>query len=101
MPPTYTYRCEQCDHVTDGFYRLSETRPDQVPCESCGEQAQYTLAAPLVMRASYPDGTKRKGFGDLKEASKINKMIAQTDDPEARKVLKKELKKTKFSFGEN
>lgn len=99
MCPTYTYRCEKCDQVTDGFFRLTETRPDELPCIVCGESATYELASPLVMRNSHPDGVKRKGWADLKEASKLNRAVAGTDNLEEKAALKREIKKTGFSFG--
>lgn len=89
--PNYVYWCEKCEHVTDAQYRMSE-RPDTHPCEICDEQAEYRIQAPMVMRASYPDGHKRKGWDKLRESSKLNKLAANSHG-ETKKELVREINK--------
>lgn len=89
--PTYTYVCLECDHVTDHNCPYVE-RPEFVECSICGKQAEYKLGAPLVMRASYHDGVKRRGYQDMREASKLNRQKAQTTG-QARKEIEKEIRK--------
>jgi len=94
MYKSYDYRCGLCDHrVTELFRR--EEQPDTLDCENCGEPdiMRQALAAPMVLKASYPDGHKRgekwqmtkaaaalqqeaaraKKRKDFKEAAKLNK----------------------------
>jgi hypothetical protein len=80
---TYQFHCEECGHVTDQYFRYEE-RPTHVPCEICQQAAEYRIGAPLVMNASLPDGTKRKGFADLKEAAKLH--VEALDKPPADRV---------------
>ena len=95
--PTYTYVCEKCEHVTDSFHKLSDPRPEQVPCEQCGDPARFRISAPMVMQVALPDGTKRKGWQDLREASKLNRQRAEASDS-TRKEMTQEIKKLGYKF---
>ena len=96
--PTYTYSCVTCGGVTDGFYKLTETRPEELPCSECGNPAEYTLAAPMVLKASFLDGQRSKQWKDVREASKLNKLAAQTDNLQAKKEIKQEAAKIGYKF---
>ena len=96
--PTYTYCCDICGHVTDAHFRLSETRPETVQCEECGELAEYQLAAPMVLKASYLDGQRRRQFQDLREASKLNVAAAGEDNLDKKRELKKEARKIGYNL---
>jgi putative FmdB family regulatory protein len=96
--PTYTYWCSECQKISDAFYSLKETRPDQVQCNSCDKQANYQLAAPMVLKASYLDGQRGKHWKDLKEASKLNKAAAATDNQQEKQELQAEQKKIGYNF---
>lgn len=96
--PTYTYPCSTCDHTTDVFYKLSEVRPDIQSCEVCGEVANYQLAAPMVLKASYLDGQRSKSWKDVREASKLNLAAARTDNLQEKAELTKEVKKIGYTF---
>lgn len=79
--PNYHYFCEACSQETEAHYKLSETRPDTITCVHCQELAEYRIASPMVMNASLPDGSKRKGFQDLKEAARLH--VEALDKPPA------------------
>jgi predicted nucleic acid-binding Zn ribbon protein len=98
MCPTYTYPCSKCDHVTDVFYKLSEVRPDIQPCEVCGEIANYKLAAPMVLKASFLDGQRSRAWKDVREASKLNLAAAGTDNLQEKAEINKEVKKIGYNF---
>lgn len=99
--PTYVYICPECGESTDGFYTLKETRPDTIECRECGNQAQYQLAAPMVLKASYLDGQRSKQWKDLKEASKLNKLAAGTDNQAEKKEIQKEASKIGYNFNKD
>lgn len=96
--PRYAFTCSICSHITDKDYRLTETRPEQVLCEECGEVSEYTLIPPMPMLKSTLDGQSRKGYKDLKEASKLNVLASRTDDPKEKAAIKNEMAKTKHTF---
>jgi putative FmdB family regulatory protein len=88
--PTYDYRCDTCDSVLTCFYKIAD-KPQTVKCD-CGGTADAMLGAPMVLKASYLDGQRRKGFADLKEASKL-KAMANDSRADVRKDIQKEIKK--------
>jgi hypothetical protein len=96
--PTYVYYCVDCERAQDAFYSLRETRPDSINCGYCGKPANYQLKAPVVLRASYLDGQRRKQWQDLKEASKLNKAAAETSNEQEKKEMKEEQKKLGYNF---
>lgn len=97
--PTYVYTCEACGTPTDAFYSLKETRPDSINCSYCeGGIAHYQLKAPMVLKASYLDGQRKKEWQDMREASKLNKAAAQTPNEQEKKELQAEQKKLGYNF---
>lgn len=96
--PTYVYLCPHCKETTDGFFTLKENRPNTIPCRECGQDAQYELSAPMVLKASYLDGQRKKEWQDLREASKLNKAASQTDNQQEKKELQAEQKKIGYNF---
>ena len=99
--PTYTYFCEECQHITDVFYKLSEVRPDIQSCEVCGAVSHYQLAAPMVLKASYLDGQRSKAWKDVKEASRLNRDAAVESNPETKAGMEKEIKKIGYTFNKD
>lgn len=90
--PTYSYRCRECESVTEDFYKFSD-RPDTITC-ACGSVADHTITAVgLMTKEAYLDGTKRKGFGDLKEASKLNKLANVSSDRESKRQIANEIRR--------
>lgn len=100
MCPTYTYRCSSCQEITDGFFTLKDTRPDQIECKSqgCAGVAEYELSVPMHMKASYLDGQRGKAWKDVREASKLNLAAARTDNLQEKAELNKEVKKIGYTF---
>lgn len=73
-------------------------RPEQVACDECGGMSKFKLIPPGIMTHSYLDGQKRKGYQDLKEASKLNVLASRTDNQAEKAEIKKELNKTGHTF---
>ena len=96
--PTYLYHCPECNDTMDAFFKLTEERPETVECIFCGKAAQYQIAAPMVLKASYLDGQRKKKFQDVREASKLNRMAAGEDDLQKKSELKKEARKIGYTF---
>jgi hypothetical protein len=69
---TIDIRCEECDLVTDILIDRDE-QGGTWGCPDCGGPMSKTLSAPNFTRASYVDGTKRKGFAEMKEAVKVER----------------------------
>lgn len=91
MPPNYDYACETCDSVTIENFRIAE-RPDSITC-ACGGTAKFRIAAPNLMQASFPDGTRRKGWSELREASKLNKAMAVEKKADRKREMAAEIRK--------
>lgn len=91
MGINYEYFCESCQHVSVGNY-LSSERPSTLACEECNGTAEYRISMPQIMKVALPDGTRRKGFAELKEASKLNKLASAATD-ETKREIKKEIRK--------
>lgn len=90
--PNYSYQCTQCDSVTEEFYKYSE-RPDTTQC-ACGGVANHTITAVgLMVKEAYLDGTRRKGWADMKEASKLNKEIGKQKDDASKKQIASQIRR--------
>lgn len=92
--PNYDYFCDQCNFrmVHSCAYR---DRPEQITvdrCLMCDKETSYTyrIAAPNIMQAAYPDGTRR--FQDVKEAAKLEKEAAHSK-LDRKKEIAAEIKK--------
>lgn len=96
--PTYVYYCVDCERAQDAFYTLKETRPDTITCGYCKGVANYQLRAPMVLKASYLDGQRKKEWQDLREASKLNKAAATTSNEQEKKELQAEQQKIGYNF---
>lgn len=73
-------RCAGCGSVFPALVDR-ETPDELVPCV-CGAQAQKTISAPTVLKASWPDGYREQNNPDfirLKEASKLECELARKD----------------------
>lgn len=69
IPWSQLFACDSCGREFDLVVDKRE-RDLLVPCE-CGQQARPTFSMPRNLRASHPDGTRRRGFAELREASEI------------------------------
>lgn len=71
--------CPACNLKTwDTLPKAEATYENRWDCPSCGtsQSVKRIPSAPMVAKASYPDGYKRKGFQDLKEANYLRTEIA-------------------------
>jgi putative FmdB family regulatory protein len=90
--PTYTYSCEQCGSTTEEFHKYSE-RPDTITC-ACGGSASHTITGTgLMIKEAFLDGTRRKGWAEFKEASKLNKEANVQRDNAEKKRIAQEIRK--------
>lgn len=56
--PTYSYKCDKCDTVTDVSMRMSETESEmELPCEICDEETHQVKVITRV------NGFQLKGKG--------------------------------------
>lgn len=67
---TIDIRCQDCDHVTDILIDRDE-QGGTWGCSECGGPMSKTISAPNITKASYVDGTKRKGFAEHKEIARL------------------------------
>jgi predicted nucleic acid-binding Zn ribbon protein len=94
--PSYksvTYLCGECAHSWGELVERDKEH-EVMPCPICCGEARVTISAVTVLKASYPDGTKREGFAELKEASKLEAEMFNKK-PEDRGELKKAVKDLK------
>lgn len=90
--PMYEYTCEDCD-ITVAEFRTYEERHLGGQCDLCHRPMRLAfITAPGQLNTALPDGAKRKGFTDLKEAAKLN-AEAMDSRPADRKALLKEVDK--------
>lgn len=71
--------CETCNTRTVTTMRRSEASyENRWNCDQCREfnTVKRVPSAPMVMKASYPSGTKRSGFQELKEANNLRAEIS-------------------------
>lgn len=93
--PNYDFHCDKCD-TTEILNVPYEQRDASYNCGQCGSVLARQFPAPMVARASYPDGTTKR-FKEFKEASKLNKEAAVAKDS-TKKEIKKELRKMKVDI---
>lgn len=94
MSPTYDYACTECHALFDVHIRYVD-RDDYEKvggCPDCGSiKLERQFPAPMVLKASYPDGTKR--FTDMKEAAKLNREAANSMKQDTKKEIAREIRK--------
>lgn len=97
--PNYEYYCMKCDITVTAQFPYDK-RPEMVECTHCGNPgAEYLISAPnLMVKEALPDGTKRKGWSDLKEASKLNKEMAVTKEDGNKKRIASEIRRLGVRF---
>ena len=100
--PNYSYECKVCAAGEELIlFAKYEERDNQV-CPECSTPVTRQISAPNVMRASYPDGTKRKGFQDLKEAAKLNREAAgEKAGSERRKEIVSQIRKMRVDISKD
>lgn len=90
--PSYDYKCTTCEQKFIEVVKYDQ-REDKQLCPDCGTSTGvYCISAPNITRASYVDGTKRKGFSEMKEAAKLNREAAHSGT-EKRREIEKEIRR--------
>jgi putative FmdB family regulatory protein len=90
--PQYTFSCETCGSDTLEIFRMAD-RPDRISC-ACGGDAVRIIELPnLIIKEAYIDGTKRKGWAEMREASKLNIEIGKQKDDKGKKQIADQIKK--------
>lgn len=92
----YDYLCKACGEKTEWLVNTADPDWDAPKdCMKCGRGKAYRApSSPPVQKASYVDGTKRKGMEDLKEAAKLEQAKANLP-PEKRHDMEKAIKELK------
>ena len=71
--------CPECNLKSwDTLPKSEATYEVRWDCPNCGasQSVKRIPSAPMVAKASYPDGHKRKGFQELKEANHLRTELA-------------------------
>lgn len=69
-PWTQDYLCIPCSLIFDELIE-HEDRTKAVPCPDCDSSAEPVQSMPVVLRRTFPDGTRREGFREAAEASRL------------------------------
>lgn len=81
--PFYDYRCKECEHTFEEFFRMAErSKPCKQPCPKCGKKKcveQYIASAPAVcdpvrVGVRKPDSGFREVISKIKKAHPRNTM---------------------------
>jgi NMD protein affecting ribosome stability and mRNA decay len=84
--------CDQCEALSNIFVE-KERRNEPHACPSCGGVAHRVwVNAPGVTNHSYVDGTRRRGFQELREANALT-FEAANSTPAQRKTIEREIAK--------
>ena len=89
--PNYEWSCEQCGNHWEAVVRY-EDRDSPQACSECGSVGARHFPSPTVLKASYPDGHRRKGWADMKEIARL-KVEAAGARKEAKKDIVSEIRK--------
>lgn len=94
----YDWLCSSCGAKTEYYVNVEESNWDsEKPCLHCDSgYARRCPSGPPVQKASFLDGTKRRNWENLKEASKLEAASFNLP-PSERTELKKEVVKLKRS----
>jgi hypothetical protein len=88
--PNYNYVCsnEECGHEFDEVVKYGEHEADR-PCAECGSAAKYRLSAPMVLKASWPDGHRKKNdplYQAAKQTAKLKVQRAGAKEADKAKI---------------
>lgn len=88
--PNYQWKCKACNDIVELVVPSDERDTYQFKCEECGSTRKRLFGMPMVMKASYPDGTKREGFADMKATARLEEAKAKLDwrSDDARQINK-------------
>lgn len=96
MYKVFDWLCDTCQERCEWLVDTAEKDWDAPkPCKLCGDGISHKApSGPPVQNASFVDGTKRKGFEDLKIAGKLESEKANLA-PSKRYTIQKEIDKLK------
>lgn len=88
--PNYDFFCQKCQKMTVEFCKFNERDTIEILCQKCDTKLERRIAAPMVMKAAYPDGTKREGWADMLATAKLEEAKANLDwrSDDARQINK-------------
>ncbi len=92
MPPLYDFRCQGCSFNYELVVKYEDRDKEQY-CEFCGETKgkRYYSKVPMVTKASYPDGYKRKGWTDVVTDAKLRETLSTTRSEDDKAIIHKEI----------
>lgn len=98
----YLWKCTICGTHEEVQRPIADHAipPDLKP--NCYDSCLWVrvFEAPMQMKASFPDGHKRKGWTDLKESARLEKAAAIAR-PETKREIKAEIRKMGIKPGTN
>ncbi len=89
--------CRNCNVRSEYLMRKDEQEP--LRCEACQQMTMYIVPSAPAIRtsdsATFLDGTKRKGFQELKEAARLEVLKANAESPQEKAAIANEIHKLK------
>jgi hypothetical protein len=87
--------CDACGHAWDDLVdRLDPLTKGDYECPSCGgSRAHRTVSAPMILNASFPEGTRR--FGKLRQEAVLDMARTEARSPQDRARVGAEIQKVK------
>lgn len=90
---TIDLQCDRCGVVSVVVIdKADREKEHECPIPECGGTGYAVMGSPTVLKASFPDGHKRKGWSDLKTTVKLEREMAHMPS-EKRAELKREVRK--------
>lgn len=93
----YLWKCVVCGQHEEVERPMADSSlPPDTGCAPWEEPHtadwQRVYEAPMQLKASYPDGHKRKGWAEQREAVKLEKQAAVTGSRQTRAEISKEIR---------
>lgn len=84
-------QCKHCDFAWDEVVLREEKDREDFECPACNEKkGRRIMSKPNVLKASFPDGTKRAGFQKLREQDKIERALSDARTPQEKLKIAQE-----------
>lgn len=82
---TYTYKCSDCQFVTERIQPMADPLPDTVKCQKCGKDSEIVVSAPALSSAGLSNSPidavvgrdAEARWADIKHRQKIRNKIRQ------------------------
>lgn len=93
----YCWKCLGCELTTEVQRPIQDRAlPPDEPCTECtGTDWQRVYESPMVMHVALPDGTKRKGWAEVRESANLQKQAAVEKNKSTKADLLKEARKVR------